>query len=55
VRDSLVLELPLAPACERSDCEPVDAHSVLVGADDHTSDDAPADPRWAALSDLDLS
>ena len=58
VRDALVLELPLAPACERPDCEPAELPAVLVGADDRTSDsaneDAPTDPRWAALSDLDL-
>ena len=29
--------------------------AVLVGADDRLSDEAPADPRWAALSDLELS
>jgi len=58
VRDALVLELPLAPACERDDCTPVASPVVLVGADDRADDDlddAPADPRWAALSDLDLS
>ena len=58
VRDALVLELPLAPACERPDCEPAASPAVLVGADDRSSDstsgDAPTDPRWAALSDLDL-
>jgi uncharacterized protein len=55
VRDALVLELPLAPACERPDCVPAESPAVLVGADDRLSDDAPADPRWAALSDLELS
>ncbi len=59
VRDALVLELPLAPACERDDCTPVESPAVLVGADtphdDGPHDDAPPDPRWAALSDLDLS
>jgi len=59
VRDALVLELPLAPVCERDDCTPVESPAVLVGADDRRNDgaddDAPADPRWAALSDLDLS
>jgi uncharacterized protein len=54
VRDALVLELPLAPACERDDCAPADADRVLVGADDRTDDDPPSDPRWAALSELDL-
>jgi len=58
VRDALLLELPLAPACDRADCAPAEAPGVLVGADDRSphgsSDDAPGDPRWAALSDLDL-
>jgi uncharacterized protein len=58
VRDSLLLELPLAPACERADCAPAALPPVLVGADDPatdaTGDDAPGDPRWAALADLDL-
>jgi uncharacterized protein len=55
VRDALVLELPLAPACERPDCEPAESAAVLVGADVRPTDEPPADPRWAALSDLDLS
>ena len=57
VRDALVLELPLAPACGRDDCAPAASASVLVGADarDADADDVPpADPRWAALSDLEL-
>jgi uncharacterized protein len=54
VRDALVLELPLAPACERDDCAPVESPAVLVGAD-RADGDVPTDPRWAALSDLDLS
>jgi uncharacterized protein len=53
VRDALVLELPLAPACERDDCAPVTSAAVdagvLVGADERSTD-----PRWAALSELDL-
>ncbi len=59
VRDALVLELPLAPTCDRDDCAPAASPAVLVGAagraDQGQDDDAPADPRWAALSDLDLS
>jgi len=54
VRDALVLELPLAPACERDDCAPADADRVLVGADERLDDEHPTDPRWAALSELDL-
>jgi uncharacterized protein len=50
VRDALVLELPLAPACDRADCAPAEAPGVLVGADEP----APADPRWAVLSQLEL-
>ena len=50
VRDALVLELPLAPTCERADCAPAESPAVLVGADEP----AATDPRWAALSDLDL-
>jgi uncharacterized protein len=51
VRDALVLELPLAPACDDAACAPATSPEVLVGAADA---DAPADPRWAALSELDL-
>jgi len=53
VRDALVLELPLAPECERVDCAPVEAPGVLVGAAE-PGPEAQPDPRWAALSDLDL-
>jgi uncharacterized protein len=57
VRDALVLELPLAPVCERDDCVPVELPAALVadGDGDDDDDDTPADPRWAALSTLDLS
>ena len=51
VRDALVLELPLAPVCEDRDCAPAEGPGVLIGA---TDSDTPADPRWAALSDLEL-
>lgn len=53
VRDALVLELPLAPVCGLDDCEPAETGSVLVGADDDLAE-PPVDPRWAALSELDL-
>jgi uncharacterized protein len=46
VRDALLLDLPLAPHCE-DPCEPA---RPLSAADD----DAPIDPRWAALSELEL-
>jgi uncharacterized protein len=61
VRDALVLELPLVPACDLPDCEPAVAHGALVGAQDPRAEptagsppDPPTDPRWAALADLDL-
>jgi uncharacterized protein len=44
VRDSLLLELPLAPHCEEP-CEP--GEPVGDGHDEH-------DPRWAALAELEL-
>jgi uncharacterized protein len=54
VRDALVLELPLAPVCERTDCAPAEGPGVVVGADEPDADEQPTDPRWAALSELDL-
>jgi len=60
VRDALLLELPLAPVCARDDCAPVAVPGVLIGSVDLASgeayarDDAPVDPRWAALSELEL-
>ena len=47
VRDSVLLELPLAPTCES------------IGRDPCTNEDAdrqpsPPDPRWSVLSELDL-
>jgi uncharacterized protein len=58
VRDALVLELPLAPVCDDRACTPVSAAGVLIGERDLVAADAPgdslADPRWAALSELEL-
>ena len=55
VRDALVLELPLAPACADESCAPATAPGVLIGARDAEPADGPtADPRWAALSELEL-
>jgi len=55
VRDALVLELPLAPTCEDAQCAPAAVPGVLVGAADSDLPGAePVDPRWAALSELDL-
>ena len=48
VRDVVLLELPLAPTCEttgRAPCEP----------DVVDEEPPPPDPRWSALSELDLS
>jgi uncharacterized protein len=55
VRDAVLLELPLAPACPDCNCRPATAPGVLVGvADPEPLGDSPADPRWAALSELEL-
>ena len=51
VRDSLVLELPIAPLC-REDCKGL---CVTCGADRNEGEcgcDAPIDPRWASLETL---
>ena len=44
VRDTVLLELPLAPHCD----EPCEAAPVAPDADEDV------DPRWAVLSELDL-
>jgi uncharacterized protein len=50
VRDAVVLALPMAPLC-RDDCPgPDPEHFPVVAAEE--SAEAPADPRWAALSEL---
>jgi DUF177 domain-containing protein len=61
VRDAVLLELPLAPTCAgtgREACRPLDAPGVVIGDDDLAPEpddaSAPADPRWAALSELEL-
>jgi uncharacterized protein len=48
VRDAIVLELPLAPTCETTDRGP------CAGDVDADREPPPPDPRWAALSELDL-
>jgi uncharacterized protein len=48
VRDAIVLDLPLAPTCEATDRGPCMSE---LGAD---REPPPPDPRWAALSELDL-
>jgi DUF177 domain-containing protein len=63
VRDAVLLELPLAPTCAtigNQRCHPLVAPGVMIGDDDlrelegDSLDDTPADPRWAALSELEL-
>jgi uncharacterized protein len=48
VRDTVVLELPLAPVCADLDGSPC-AEAVVP-----TDTAPPPDPRWAALSELEL-
>lgn len=54
-RDAVVLALPLAPLC-RSDCEGLcpECGTPLAEAGPGHSHGAAADPRWAALNQLDL-
>lgn len=53
VRDAVLLELPLAPHCAEPCVTDAELLVELAGADDE-SRDAPADPRWAALSELEI-
>jgi len=58
VRDALLLDLPLAPHCE-APCEPVAvsagvSRSSAPVAEPEAVTGPPRDPRWAALSELDL-
>jgi uncharacterized protein len=50
VRDAVLLELPLAPTCASTGAEP--CQPVDVNGD--TDDGPPVDPRWSALSELEL-
>jgi uncharacterized protein len=58
VRDAVLLDLPLAPTCrtvEGRECAPVTNPGVSFDEPyDDEPVDAPTDPRWAALSELDL-
>jgi uncharacterized protein len=58
VRDAVLLELPLAPSCrsvEGRECTPVVPLGVSFDEPyDDEPGEAPADPRWAALSELEL-
>jgi len=56
VRDAVLLDLPLAPTCVGvgdEACAPVAAAEALPSGETGP-DDAPADPRWSALSQLEL-
>lgn len=53
VRDAIVLDLPLAPVCDE-DCRGLCATCGARLADDPGHHHDTADPRWAALADLDL-
>lgn len=48
VRDTVLLELPLAPHCADA-CDP----EAVPGATEAPTD-TPSDPRWAALSELEI-
>ena len=50
VRDALLLELPLAPSCVSTGAPPCHAESTPDDADSAWQ----GDPRWAALSELEL-
>jgi len=53
-RDALLLELPIAPHCA-AECAPAvvpDGVALTTAADAESAE--PRDPRWAALSDLEL-
>jgi uncharacterized protein len=51
VRDAVLLELPLAPSCASTGAAP--CRPAIVPVDDE-ADVEPVDPRWAALSELEL-
>ena len=55
VRDAILLGLPLAPLCEETcvGADP-DDHPITVESDAGDIAVPPADPRWAALSELRL-
>jgi uncharacterized protein len=53
-RDALLLELPIAPHCD-TDCAPAavpEGVALTTATDDESAE--PRDPRWAALSELEL-
>jgi uncharacterized protein len=52
VRDAVLLELPLAPRCASAGGDSCSPEPLDLG--DEADSDAPVDPRWAALSELEL-
>jgi uncharacterized protein len=56
VRDGVLLELPLAPTCASVGLDPCGPQVVLRDVDPEPPEslEPPTDPRWAALSELDL-
>lgn len=50
VRDAVLLELPLAPHCGPDSA----GQCADLAAADDAADHSPIDPRWAALSELEL-
>jgi len=52
VRDAVLLELPLAVTCASTGGDACTPEPVDDGLDDDA--DGPVDPRWAALSELEL-
>jgi len=53
VRDAVLLDLPLAPTCASTGGQPCHPDVAHLG-DDHADEAAPVDPRWSALSELEL-
>ncbi len=59
VRDGVLLDLPLVPTCESLGLPACAPNAELLGNDpdddpDDEHDATPGDPRWAALSELEL-
>ena len=59
LRDAVLLDLPLVATCATvglAECRAAVPGLLdsVEGAEDATADDAPTDPRWAVLSELDL-
>ena len=54
VRDTVLLELPLAPHCDEPCRADVDTGAADTDTDTEDPTDAPSDPRWAALSELEI-